>query len=558
MENQLIKQKYKLKENNSFIYNTPKIFGFPKSPISSNVNKKNIIQKNINQNEKILLKKNPYINFNFNLIQTKNMNNKKIRTITPNLQLREIVNQKFRENNFKNINNLFKFKKELPDNLRNSSQNKNYIHTDCSINKKDNNEKFHRQLKLIFVMKNKINELNKIIKEKNQEIKNLKKIYFNNFDINKQKDEEKENEKFEEEILNESKKEKKNISKNKEKGHIKFNINNNNSNNNYKNKKLTQINKKNNDTEKLTEEIKNLNKIITSLEEKYQLEIKKNKEFKQKYTFIKNCTFGVNVPKVQIDEKIKNYENKIIELEEQIFQLKQSENKNNKSKTILTNEEYSNIQLCLKASFKVNKLKEENILKNIDNVSFENIEKISKNICNVLKLQNNNLISNFINDYIVKNKKNIFHNLTFNELFKYDKSTKNFMNNELFSFIKQRCITYDYNQRCKIPIYYLRHIYNEFCFKNRKQNNNEEFFNIVNTCKNKSNYNFSNNICDIYYNNLISTNNKTYFENGNINDNNIEIIVKKFVDSLMNEELEKYKERQKNKKLLKYNEYYNY
>ena len=306
MENQLIKQKYKLKENNSFIYNTPKILGFPKSPISSNVIKKNIIKKNINQNEKILLKKNPYINFNFNLIQTKNMNNKKIRTITPNLQQREIVNQKFRENNFKNINNLFKFKTELPDILRNNSQNKNHIHTDCSINKKDNNEKFHRQLKLIFVMKNKINELNKIIKEKNQEIKNLKKIYFNNFDINKQKDEEKENEKFEEEILNESKKEKKNISKNKEKGHIKFNINNNNSNNNYKNKKLTQINKKNNDTEKLTEEIKNLNKIITSLDEKYQLEIKKNKEFKQKYTFIKNCTFGVNVPKVQIDEKIKN------------------------------------------------------------------------------------------------------------------------------------------------------------------------------------------------------------------------------------------------------------
>ena len=40
MENQLIKQKYKLKENNSFIYNTPKIFGFPKTPISSNVIKK--------------------------------------------------------------------------------------------------------------------------------------------------------------------------------------------------------------------------------------------------------------------------------------------------------------------------------------------------------------------------------------------------------------------------------------------------------------------------------------------------------------------------------------
>ena len=91
MGNQLIKQKYKLKENNSFIYNTPKIFGFPKPPISSNITKKNIIQKNKNQNEKILLKKNPYINFNFNLIQTKNMNNKKIRTITPNLQLREIV-----------------------------------------------------------------------------------------------------------------------------------------------------------------------------------------------------------------------------------------------------------------------------------------------------------------------------------------------------------------------------------------------------------------------------------------------------------------------------------
>ena len=174
MENQSIKQKFKFKDNNSFIYinNTPKMLRLSATPVITNLSKKNIhINKNNNNNnDKFLFKKKPYINFNFNLIQNKNMNNKRIRTITPNLKLREIVNQKIRENNIHNFNNI-KCKTELPDIFNiNPNHNKSYIHTDYNIKKKETNDNMDRQLKLIFVMKNKINELNKIIREKDQEI----------------------------------------------------------------------------------------------------------------------------------------------------------------------------------------------------------------------------------------------------------------------------------------------------------------------------------------------------------------------------------------------------
>ena len=101
----------------------------------------------------------------------------------------------------------------------------------------------------------------------------------------------------------------------------------NNKKDNNNNNKLTPI-KKNSEIEKLNKEIQNLNKIISNLDEKYRQEIRKNNEFNQKYNYIKNCTFG-NVPTVQIDEKIRNYENKIINLEEQIFQYQQKEKKVN-------------------------------------------------------------------------------------------------------------------------------------------------------------------------------------------------------------------------------------
>ena len=107
MENQAIKKNFKFKNNNSFIYiNTqPKALRLSKTPIMANIKKRslNLNQNklNNNNNDKSVLKKKPYINFNFNLIQNRNMNNQtKIRTITPNLKLREIVNKKFRENNF--------------------------------------------------------------------------------------------------------------------------------------------------------------------------------------------------------------------------------------------------------------------------------------------------------------------------------------------------------------------------------------------------------------------------------------------------------------------------
>ena len=172
MEKYVLNQKIKLKENNSFIYlnHSPNVLKLSSSPLLiSNIAKKiNNINIKKNSNDKNNLKKKPNINFNLNLINKNNISQKQIRTITPNLKLREIVNKKLRENDFHNLKNI-KCKIDLPD----INQNKNYLHTDLNAQKKDN-DNMDRQLKLIFIMKNKINELNKIIKEKNQEINNLK------------------------------------------------------------------------------------------------------------------------------------------------------------------------------------------------------------------------------------------------------------------------------------------------------------------------------------------------------------------------------------------------
>ena len=221
MENTSIKRDFKFRNNNSFIYinNTPKILRFSKTPIMGNLDKKNL-NKRVSNNEKILLKKKPYINFNFNLIQNKNMNNKKIRTITPNLKLREIVNKKFRENKYQNLNSLIKCQTELPDiSNYNKIQNKSYILTEIN-KKKDQNENLDKQLKLVFVMKNKINELNKIIKEKNREIINLKngELLLNNFNNFKpaEKDKNISEEKNINSISTNIKKENKTISKERE------------------------------------------------------------------------------------------------------------------------------------------------------------------------------------------------------------------------------------------------------------------------------------------------------------------------------------------------------
>jgi hypothetical protein len=305
-------------------------------------------------------------------------------------------------------------------------------------------------------------------------------------------------------------------------------------------RKLTPINpKKNEEVDKLNKEIQNLNKIINDLDGKYQNEIKKNIEFNQKFTFMKNCTFGLNAPKVQMEEKIKNYENKIIDLEEQLFQYKQRENR---EKIILSNDEYSNIQICLNALMLLNKIKDINSLTKNEKITFENIEKISNNICDLLKISNNNTISNFINDYIIKNTKNVLFVLTFEEIFIYKTQNDYFNNSDLFSFIKERCSIYDYRKEGKVPIMYMRHIYNEFCYKNKKEKNEKEFFELVYLCKKNLKNSYYNNVYDLSYDNLV----RDEKENENL-------VVKNFIDLIMNEEIEKVREREEYKKFSKFN-----
>ena len=559
MENDFIMKKLKLRENNSYfcINNTPKMVRLSATPVlMSNITKKHIqpINKLNNYDNKNVFKKKPYINFNFNVIQNKNMNNQKIRTITPNLRLREIVNKKIRENNNFNLNhyNNIKCKTELPDIFSiNPNQNKSYINTDYNVKKKETNENIDRQLKLIFVMKNKINELNKIVKEKNQEINFLKNCEINYNTININKKEKKNN------IINKKssenydiKKENKNLSKGKN-----INMSNNNMNtikaeytklktSKKENKDKIKDNKENNKIEEITKkynetvlnnnkEIQNLKKMITDLEDKYQQELNKNKDMNQKYSFIRNCTFGLNTPQADYEKKLRERENKIIKLQEQIFQMQLNEqkkkivieDKNNKEKIILSDEEYFNIQICLNALIKKFNISEENIMKGINKISIDNIDKISNNICNLLKISHNKLICNFMNDYIIKNTENSYP-CTLKELIKYDIFDENFIHNDLSSFLKERSIIYDYKKKGKIPIDYLRHIYKEFCFKNNRKENEKEFFHVIYTCKQ---HNYSSCLFDIFYDNLIIE-----------DEEKDEKAVKNFIESILKEEFDKY------------------
>ena len=556
MENESIKKKFKLKENNSFfcINNTPKMLRLSAAPVLiSNKTKKNLqpINKLNNFDNKNIFKKKPYINFNFNVIQNKNMNNKKIRTITPNLRLREIVNRQIRENKNLNFNNIIKCKTELPDIFSiNPNHNKSYIHTDSNAKKKETADNMDRQLKLIFVMKNKINELNKIINEKNQEI-NLLKNGENNY--NTIKDIKKNNNNN---LIDKKKNENLDIKRvSKERN---MNINNNmnlvkTDNNKFKkiknenkniikeknidkeNSKINEITKKYNETiSNNNKEIQNLKKKITELEDKCQQEINKNKEMNQKYNFIRNCTFGLGGPQIQNEEKLREKENKIIKLEEELIQLQLKEEKEKKllekekknpEKILLSDEEYSNIQICLNALIKKFNINEENIMKGIDKVSLANIDKIANNICNLLKITNNKLISNFMNDYIITNSGNL-NSFVFKDLFKYDIFDDNFIHNDLSSFLKERSIIYDYKKKGKIPVEYLRHIYREFCFKNNRRESEKEFFHVVYACKQ---HNYSSYLFDIFYDNLV-------IEDEEKN----EKAVKSFIDSILNEELLNY------------------
>ena len=164
-------------------------------------------------------------------------------------------------------------------------------------------------------------------------------------------------------------------------------------------------------------------------------------------------------------------------------------------------------------------------MKGIDKVSLDNIDKIVNNICNLLKISNNKLISNFMNDYIITNSQNL-NSFPFKELIKYDIFDDNFIHNDLSSFLKERSIIYDYKKKGKIPVEYLRHIYREFCFKNNRRESEKEFFHVVYTCKQ---HNYSSYLFDIFYDNLI-------IEDEEKN----EKAVKNFIESILDEELKYY------------------
>jgi hypothetical protein len=88
----------------------------------------------------------------------------------------------------------------------------------------------------------------------------------------------------------------------------------------------------------------------------------------------------------------------------------------------------------------------------------------------------------------------------------------------------------------------MRHIYNEFCYKNKKEKNEKEFFELVYLCKKNLKNSYYNNVYDLSYDNLV----RDEKENENL-------VVKNFIDLIMNEEIEKVREREEYKKFSKFN-----
>ena len=198
----------------------------------------------------------------------------------------------------------------------------------------------------------------------------------------------------------------------------------------------------------------------------------------------------------------------------------------NDNKLILSDKMYNKIQLLLNILLIINGINEEifnDKINQIQNKKNDNqINIIINDFCQNIKVLNKQLIKQFINDYLIKDKKgeNALKNL-----FKYNKENINEKNNfsNYKQLIKEKCLIYDYKDKKTIPFNYFKHIYKEICYNKNISFSEIEFFNIIYECKQQNNNN-SYSIFDIFYENLISeeninNNNKDKDKNKNDNEN---------------------------------------
>ena len=347
---------------------------------------------------------------------------------------------------------------------------------------------------------------------------------------------------------------------------------------NNKNNQIKELNKEKEKSQidKLEKEIKTLKNNLANLNNKYQIELGNKKDFEQKYKFLKENMKENNLKQKDIDkyeDKIIEQENKIISLQDELNNLKNNTKNKiykiskqsfeiipSKKKLILPKKNYEDIQLLLNVLFDINKIEQNALLNQINDIFLNSteIDKLSIDICSKLNLKekNNIIIQHFINDFLIKsnlnNNNDNDNDIELEQLFKYkyneNKSNKNnyFFNDFKYKkIIYEKCKKYDYKNKHKIPFYYFKHLYKEICYKNKKAFSSNEFYNLLYECKREGNE-----ICSLY---------DILYENLNKENNDIKInfkyelkypdLVKNFLDKVIKEACDKQNENLENNQL---------
>ena len=508
-------------------------------------------------------------------------------------------------------NNIYEFN----NNVNNRTISDNFQFKNKSLNK--NNPEIRKQLQILSVMKKKINEQNKKIQIREKEIEFYKKnnnFYNNNTyhlrtilksDISKEEIEKIKKENIS--LKNELKllKEENNIIKEENKNY-KDEIRT-------LNEKISQLNEKyekksNEDNElkqkynfiknsvlsnddlkqKYEQRLSRQDKLILDLEEKvnqYKINENKLKQLNQRRSFkilkISNSNNHEMISKKKIIKKEEKIFNKIL-LENFSINGKNNNLSFSKSKDIiepnvinpvikfsikpleinknprrncllLSDEDYRNIDLLIKAILQINHHFESELIKIIEKISLDKIDECAILFCDLLKIYNKNkYVNKYFNDLLCKKSennnnysskystciKNKRRSSPVSNLQKHFKASKRrsanvedydskYINNvseyliqnikpsenisisdeNFYNFIKERCELYDYKKSGAVPFDYFRHLYKEYLYKNKIFYSHDKFFQIICLCKTNPKPEKKSEIFEIFYVNLVLSEN---------------------------------------------------
>ena len=524
------------------------------SKINANRNNISNIKRNSKQDISI-----PNINNSFHNIKINDNNNSNIEIFNNNEKKNSLKDNNVKENIYSNNNNLNDTNNEEQNN--NYPSINNYSSDSGSYNNipkqfqsiiSDLQKKINKQKKLLSERKKEIEILKKQINDNENDKDIIKNNYYNDNieDINNNKVYEKENELLNKEIerykslLNDYKK------NNQEKNHqneinkemidklkeelktLKENIEslsdkyqNELNNNKILEAKYNYLKNTTKTPEELTESYKNKIKELENSKVKLEEELFQIRN--KKYNFKKSKTLTLellanlnnNKDKLKMAKTLKK--EFIIKLE--ILTGNSNHNNNiNDSKTktllssknfssengiqnelILSEKEYKKIQFLLNIILILNGIKEEFIRDKI--IQLENKKKDAQinsdlnDLCQNLKISNKDLIKQFMNDFLIKEKKGLN---ALKALFKYNKTNLDEnIDGESKKNIFEKCITYDYKNKKTIPFNYFKHLYKENCHNKMKSFSEKQFFHIIYECKLQKNNNIYS-IFDIFYGNL--------------------------------------------------------